>query len=148
MLHDTRAIKPEDVDNRRWLRSTKCVQAVVNVAGIVVEVVVDDSHVDPFRRDESREEVDRALPAGKDVRVMLNIVLRHMIQEGLCGVLFHVEVVDEVVKDGPLLRRTSWAGRTVGQGCSCGVIAAKFGGTSKSNDARDDRNETHDGLLR
>lgn len=115
MLHDASSVEPVHVHNRRRFSSPHNIHAVVNKRNAVVKDLAQGGEFDGVRRENGRKDMKRVLPAAEGVRVVLDVVLRHVVEQSLGGVSFLVEGLRELAKDRTLLLlRGCWPRRAVG----------------------------------
>ena len=121
MLHDTAAIKTEEVRKRQ---QGLAVNLKMNHPNIPVKGLVQDGAIQ--RGNQKRQERDGGCSALRSVRAVVDVVGRHVGQVGVRGVLLDVELVDEVEEDGVLLAGAHGLGGAVGSRGEVGLWVVVF----------------------
>lgn len=109
MLHDASPIELQDVHHSSWW-SICYILAEVHISRVIVESRMKDREV--CGRDEACKTIKaRVRPAGRCVRIVLDVGVVEVIRECSLDVFVNVELADELVEDVCLFFRLGGFGR-------------------------------------
>ncbi len=102
MLHNTRAIKPQNIRNRLGLATIPWpIHSIMKISRVVRKPIVHDGVIDGGP--ERGQEIDGVLAAREGERVVLNVAWVDVRGEGEADVLLDPEELDEFLPDGGLV---------------------------------------------